>query len=462
MDTPTPNLTQKINKNSNPNEKEINQIQKEKEKEKKENDYHEFIERDSWLELLIEKTKINQSEFKGFFNLTIVLFIFYCFTLPVMNYYKKGYLIKLGMFYRMFSDLSILYIIWPLFHFWTYTAFLHEKMIINKYPKILCNVFNVICEYGILVFSTTYCIYNTNLSNSSATYVLVQSIIHFFKMHSYTYTNRDYRENWLEYKNYKNLRENDPKIRKDCGLNIKLISSYPLNINLKNFQYFLLAPTLCYEENYPSSGKFRPQYFILKALKALFCLTLLYYIFTEAIEKNMNDILITPMPVLVIELYVPMTFICLILFYLIFECILPGFAELACFGDRQFYDDWWNSTDLNEFNRKWNKIIHMFLHRHVYLECKNRLKLGKTISISCTFIISAIFHEYVLCVLIKMFRPYMFFMMLIQIPLLPIGGKYLKKTTFGNLFFWFTNMLGVNLLFVLYNREHQYFFGNKQ
>ena len=362
-----------------------------------------------------------------------------------MNYYKKGYLFKLELFNRLFKDLSILYVIWPLFHFWTYSAFIHEKMIINKYPKIICFTFNIFSEYGILVFSTVYLLRN-DLPASSATYVLVQSIIHFFKMHSYTYTNRDYRENKI---NYKKNKDNNDNV-------IKLISSYPDNINLRNFFYYLLTPTLCYQENYPSSGKFRIKYFILKCLKAMFCLILLYYIYTEAIEHNISIILTTPLPVLVIEMYVPMTFICLLLFYLIFECILPGFAELACFGDRQFYDDWWNSTDLNEFNRKWNKIIHMFLHRHVYLECKNRFKLNKTLSISFTFMISAIFHEFVLCVLIKLFRPYMFFMMLLQIPLLPIGGKYLKKTTFGNLFFWFSNMLGINLLFVFYNRETSY------
>lgn len=412
--------------------------------EKEDNNYHEFILRESWLELLTDKTKINESEFKGFFNLTIVLFIFYCFTLPIMNYYKKGYFFKLGLFYRMFDDLSVLYIIWPLFHFWTYSAFVHQKMILKGYPRFICNIFNFVSGYGILVFSTFYCL-KYDLSTSSTTYVLVQSIIHFFKMHSFTYTNRDYRENMI---NYKKSKENENKDQL-----VKLISSYPDNINLRNFFYFLLAPTLCYQESYPSSGKFKLNYFILKSLKALFCLTLLYYIYTEAIEHNLNDILITPLPVLVIEIYVPITFICLILFYLIFECILPGFAELACFGDRQFYDDWWNSTDLNEFNRKWNKIVHMFLHRHVFLECKNRLKLGTKLSIFLTFIISAILHEFVLCVLIKLFKPYMFFMMLIQIPLMPLGGKYLKKTTFGNLFFWFSNMLGVALLFILYNRE---------
>jgi hypothetical protein len=71
---------------------------------------------------------------------------------------------------------------------------------------------------------------------------------------------------------------------------------------------------------------------------------------------------------LVIQLYMPTCILCFSAFYLIFECVLPGYAELATFGDRQFYDDWWNSTDLEEFNRRWNKVVHMFLYKHVYLE----------------------------------------------------------------------------------------------
>jgi sterol O-acyltransferase len=234
----------------------------------------------------------------------------------------------------------------------------------------------------------------------------------------------------------------------------KLISSYPQNINYKNFFYFLLAPTFCYQETYPSSGEFRPVYFILKLLKAFFCLTLIYYVYSESIEPVLFNLLTTPLLMLLIELYFPITLFCLICFYLIFECILAGYAELANFGDRQFYDDWWNSTDLAEFNRRWNKIVHMFLHRHVYLECRNRYNLSKLASTSITFIVSAILHEYVLCILIKLFRPMMFVLMMVQIPLITVGRKYFKNTTFGNLFFWFSNLLGINLIFIIYNREY--------
>ena len=29
------------------------------------------------------------------------------------------------------------------------------------------------------------------------------------------------------------------------------------------------------------------------------------------------------------------------------------------FADREFYQDWWNSTSWDQFSRKWNKPVHV-------------------------------------------------------------------------------------------------------
>lgn len=54
-------------------------------------------------------------------------------------------------------------------------------------------------------------------------------------------------------------------------------------------------------------------------------------------------------------------------------CILVALAadlrldllQLTFFADREFYQDWWNSTTFDEFSRKWNVPVHSFLLRHV-------------------------------------------------------------------------------------------------
>lgn len=59
--------------------------------------------------------------------------------------------------------------------------------------------------------------------------------------------------------------------------------------------------------------------------------------------------------------------ICLLtLFYGILHSWMNMFAELICFGDRQFYEDWWNVKDFAGYYRKWNIIVHEFLYYYIY------------------------------------------------------------------------------------------------
>jgi len=89
-------------------------------------------------------------------------------------------------------------------------------------------------------------------------------------MHSYTTTNRDLRSAYL-----KDLSKG--KIPK---------GPYPANVNLKNFNYFLWAPTLCYEVEYPRSGPFRLWYAVNKAIKGLACLV--YNIMEDKIRNVLH------------------------------------------------------------------------------------------------------------------------------------------------------------------------------
>ncbi len=54
----------------------------------------------------------------------------------------------------------------------------------------------------------------------------------------------------------------------------------------------------------------------------------------------------------VAHLLIPFTLVWIIVFFILFECILNAIAELTFFDDREFYQDWWNSTTFDEFARK--------------------------------------------------------------------------------------------------------------
>jgi hypothetical protein len=63
----------------------------------------------------------------------------------------------------------------------------------------------------------------------------------------------------------------------------------------------------------------------------------------------------------------PSILLIMVMFVMTFECFTNFFAEITKLDHREFYEDWWNSTTFEEFNRKWNKPVHTFLYRHVYL-----------------------------------------------------------------------------------------------
>jgi hypothetical protein len=66
------------------------------------------------------------------------------------------------------------------------------------------------------------------------------------------------------------------------------------------------------------------------------------------------------------------------LFEMMFENLCNMFAELTCYADREFYKDWWNSTSFIEYNRNWNRPVHLFLLKHIYQELMQRHGLSQS------------------------------------------------------------------------------------
>jgi sterol O-acyltransferase len=103
-----------------------------------------------------------------------------------------------------------------------------------------------------------------------------------------------------------------------------------------------------------------------------------------------------------------------ILFLLVFEYVCNCYAELTSFGDRLFYQDFWNCTSYDEFGRKWNRIVHEFFYRHVYLVSRKKLHMSPTQGYVVTTLCSAVMHEYFLLCLTGFVKPYIIILMLSQ------------------------------------------------
>ncbi|GJD11332.1 hypothetical protein Gasu2_54720 [Galdieria sulphuraria] len=204
-------------------------------------------------------------------------------------------------------------------------------------------------------------------------------------------------------------------------------------LNLRNFSYFILAPTLVYRtKGYPKSDKIRIGFLLMQILR----------VFYKAGKLSLLESIVL--------LTLPAGSLYLALFFITFEVALNIFAEVTFFADHYFYEDWWNSLSYDEFSRKWNRPVHEWLAQHVYKRARIR-GFSRMGGIAYTTLFSAIFHEIILAITFGKFRLYMTMMMMLQIPLM-LGMKLimrkdsLVRKRIVNTFFWFGMFIGPAIL----------------
>ncbi|OJT11939.1 Sterol O-acyltransferase 2 [Trametes pubescens] len=226
---------------------------------------------------------------------------------------------------------------------------------------------------------------------------------------------------------------------------------WPANITLRAFAWYQLTPTLVYELEYPRTDRIRPLYVFEKTV-AFFGTFALLYTIVETFIIPLTPTKEQSFARSLLDLALPFMISYLLLFYIIFECICNGFAELSYFADRQFYDDWWNSTSWDEFSRKWNRPVHTFLLRHVYASTMSSYKLTRQSAMFVTFLLSAAAHELVMAIVTKKIRFYLFALQIAQIPLIAIGRipAIRRNKLLGNIVFWIGLYAGFPLLCVAY------------
>ncbi|KAI9451689.1 MBOAT, membrane-bound O-acyltransferase family-domain-containing protein [Lactarius psammicola] len=227
---------------------------------------------------------------------------------------------------------------------------------------------------------------------------------------------------------------------------------WPENITFKNFAVYQLIPTLVYELEFPRTNKIRPLYVFEKTVATFGTFALLYTTTETFILPYTNPSPEQSFARTLLDLALPFMLAYLLLFYIIFECICNGFAELSYFADRGFYEDWWNSTSWDEFSRKWNKPVHNFLLRHVYASTITSYQFSRSRAMFVTFLLSAAAHELVMAVVTRKIRMYLFTMQLIQIPLIAVGRTpaIKRNNRLGNMVFWLGLYAGFPLLCVAY------------
>ncbi|XP_026322632.1 diacylglycerol O-acyltransferase 1 isoform X2 [Hyposmocoma kahamanoa] len=240
------------------------------------------------------------------------------------------------------------------------------------------------------------------------------------------------------------------------------IVKYPDNLYLNDLFYFLLAPTLCYELNFPRTTRIRKRFVIKRLLEVIFGIHLILALFQQWMIPSVTNSVDTfsTMDVAriterLLKLAVPNHLLWLCFFYLSFHSFLNLMGELLQFADRKFYGDWWNANNINVFWSSWNMPVHMWAVRHVYKPVTSR-GYSKGTAAVVVFFISAFFHEYLVSVPLQMFRIWAFLGMMAQPPLAVISrfAEIRFGPRWGNIIVWSSLILGQPLAIMMYYHDY--------
>ncbi|KAI0408750.1 diacylglycerol O-acyltransferase [Xylaria palmicola] len=269
------------------------------------------------------------------------------------------------------------------------------------------------------------------------TFTELHVIIVYMKVLSYALTNRDLRHAYLH--PVKGELAAIPEIYASCP--------YPENITMGNICYFWWAPTLIYQPVYPRTEKIR-WVFVFKRLGEAACLGVFIWFcsaqYAAPVLWNSLDKMYSLDLVSIVERLLKLSTISLIIwlagFFALFQSSLNALAEIMRFGDRSFYDDWWNSAGLGEYWRLWNKPVYQFMKRHIFSPLVGRGYKINTASL-IVFFVSAVLHELLVGVPTKNILGVAFLGMLVQIPLIWITRPLEKMKgangkLIGNGIFW--------------------------
>ena len=215
-------------------------------------------------------------------------------------------------------------------------------------------------------------------------------IIVLLKTYSYALTNRDLRHAYL-HPNSDAALESIPALYAECP--------YPRNVTMSNLVYFWWAPTLIYQPVYPRTPKIRWS-FVAKRVGEVFFLSIsIWFVAAQYATPLLINSLVkihTLEYTAILERLLKLSTISLVIwlagFFALFQSGLNALAEITRFGDRSFYDDWWNSENLGVYWRTWNKPVYRYFRRHVFRPLIARgwspARAGMMV-----FILSAVLHE---------------------------------------------------------------------
>jgi sterol O-acyltransferase len=278
------------------------------------------------------------------------------------------------------------------------------------------------------------------------------------KMHSYLREKLLYGNGPNQYSTYL------PEFLTKRGFTVKDLHNPSINILTPSIETvrwlkFCFTPTLIYRDQYPVlAAKHRWNKVFDFSMNIVLTLLFVFIIFRQLCIPHLNESWKQPLNVKFIlsvwlESMLPAILLLILMFFGFLHSWQNLWAELMLYGDRHFYDDWWSVSSFGAYYRKWNIVVHEWLHHYIYQDVV-RFTLGsvsREISFIFVFILSDIIHEMVLAASLGFFYP---------ILLLMFGGPGIIFINFTkdkdqpwNIFVWAMLLIGTGLLIIFYSWE---------
>lgn len=298
-----------------------------------------------------------------------------------------------------------------------------------------CHAVNATFMLAFATFVVYYWIHNPGLGVITEAHAVVV----WLKVCSYAFTNRDLRHAFL--RPDPSGKDQLPALYRQCP--------YPNNINFNNLFYFWWAPTLVYQPVYPRSPKIRWD-FVARRCAECFVLCIVIWItsaqYAVPLLQNSLEDISRLRGFNILERVMKLSTISLVCwlagFFALFQSFLNALAEVMRFADREFYGDWWNSSDVRSYWTSWNKPVTHFMKRHIYAPMVGR-GVPPAVAQVLTFLFSGVLHEALVGVPTHNILGVAFFGMMGQIPLIfitdmlkKVGGNGHHARLTGNLIFW--------------------------
>ncbi|KAK9764417.1 Sterol O-acyltransferase 2 (Sterol-ester synthase 2), variant 2 [Basidiobolus ranarum] len=289
--------------------------------------------------------------FRGFFTLFWIAMGFFLLQTFMTNFKLTGYITGSYLFSILSKDLGSLFIADMVLIGATFISLAIQK-------AIVCDWFHR--EYAGMIIQHIYQTSYLALAISWAlwkdwpwvqtTFFILHAISNLMKVHSYISYNGELSVSYERLKLLKQDQENlikaskkndkdvDPEIAQElkdqindaCTSLAKGNVQYPNNVTVKNFWEYLLFPTLVYELDYPRTERIRPWYLFEKCLAFLGTFILLYVTIEHQIIPILDDsVENTSVIFTILQLIFPFMIAHLLVFYIIFECVCNGFAEIS-------------------------------------------------------------------------------------------------------------------------------------